>query len=341
MTASSMNCTASVYHVWVRAVVGPALRRAQAVWIGTSIVAAVCFGGTGMHARDLTQLALHIPGVAAVLGLIWLLVFAPTARVLVRADEARYLRALPHGPTWPIAAVALAALQLPWLVLWVVGEGWCGLAIVAGLTVPIAVVGAWRPRWRHARTPRWSGGRRALAAVYVRAVVRKGGDALLRGVGLSLLAGLTGALFVRNNGFTGTHAAVLATAVIIVVITPATLGALLPLAEAHRHAADLVASLAVAPRVPLATVVAGIYGLAAGIASAVAVAATGNAWIALFAVSTAAAAALMIVPALARPPVNIVVRAIVAAAVTLIWLAWLGATGAALAVVTGFVAVMA
>src|SRR6185312_6821404 len=61
MTASSMNCTASVYHVWVRAVVGPALRRTAAVWIGAGIVAAVIFGPTAMRPHDLTSLALHDP----------------------------------------------------------------------------------------------------------------------------------------------------------------------------------------------------------------------------------------------------------------------------------------
>jgi hypothetical protein len=318
MTASSMNCTASVYHVWVRAVVGPALRRAQAVWAGCGITAAVIFGGTGMRPGDLTGLALHAPGVGAVLAAIWLLVFVPTARVVVRADQASYLRSLPHGPTWPLAAVAVIALQLPWILLWVVGEGARGLVVVVALTVPIVALAAWRPRRRRARTPRWSGGRRALAAVYGRGLLRKGGDALVRGVGLAALAGLAGALLVRNNDLVGTHAAVLASAVITIVLVPATTGALLPLGDAHRAATDLAASLGLSTRAPIAAVVTAVYVAAAMIAAAVAVAVTGNPTVAPLAVASAIATALMTAPALG----------------------WLGATGAAVAVVTGCVAVL-
>lgn len=310
------------------------------MWIGTGIVAAVIFGGTGMRPGDLTGLALHVPGVAAVLAAIWLLVFVPTARILVRADQAAYLRSLPHGPTWPIAAAALFGLQLPWILLWVLGEGARGLVVVAALTVPIIGLAAWRPRRRRARTPRWSSGGRALAAVYLRALLRKGGDAVVRGIGLAALAGLAGALLVRNNDLAGTHAAVLASAVIAVVLVPATLGALLPLGEAHRGAANLAASLGLHTRAPLAAVVTAVYAVAAMIAAAVVVAVTGNAMTLPIALATAIAAALMTTPSLGRTPGQIVVRAIVATAVAVIWLGWLGATGAALAMVTGVVAVV-
>jgi hypothetical protein len=340
MTASSMNCTASVYHVWVRAVIGPALRRSAAVWIGSGIVAAVIFGPTAMQPHDLTSLALHDPGAGAVLAATWLLMFVPTARILVRADQATYLRSLPHGPTWPIAVVALVALQLPWLVLWALGEGARGLGVVAVLTVPIALLAAWRPRRRRAAVPRWAGGRRALAAVYARGVVRKGGDALVRGVGLAILAGLAGAMLVRNNALVGIHAGVMASAVIAIVLVPAAAGALLPLADAHRSADPLAASLGVATRAPLAIVVAGVYAIAGVVATTVAVSVTGNALIAPLVLATAIAIGLMIVPSLSGPPAKIIVRAVVATAVAVVLLGWLGATGAALAVVTGFVAVL-
>ena len=316
------------------------MRRAQAVWVGAGITAAVIFGGTGMRPGDLTGLALHVPGVAAVLAAIWLLVFVPTARVVVHADQAAYLRSLPHGPTWPIAAAAIVALQLPWILLWVFGEGGRGLAVVAVVTVPIVGLAAWRPRRRRARTPRWSSGRRALAAVYLRALLRKGGDALIRGIGLAGLAGLAGALLVRNNGLTGTHAGVLASAVIAIVLVPATAGALLPLGEAHRRAADLAASLGLPTRAALAVVVTGVYVVAGAIAAAVVAAVTGNSAVVPLALATAIAVALMTTPALGRLPAQIVVRAIVATAVAVIWLGWLGATGAVLALVTGFVAVL-
>jgi hypothetical protein len=334
-----MNCTASVYHVWVRAVVGPALRRTAAVWIGAGIVAAVIFGPTAMRPHDLTSLALHDPAAGAVIAVTWLLMFVPTARILVRADQAAYLRSLPHGPTWPIAAVAVVVLQLPWLALWVIGEGAHGLVVVGGLTVPIAVLAAWRPRRPRARVPSWRGSRRALAAVYARGLTRKGGDALVRGVGLAILAGLAGAMLVRNNGLVGVHAAVMASAVIAIVLVPATAGALLPLADAHRAAADLAASLGVATRAPLAVVVTGVYAAASAIAAAVVVVVTGNLLAAPLAVATAISAGLMTVPSLGGPPAKVIVRAIVGTAVAVIWLGWLGATGAALALVTGLVAV--
>jgi hypothetical protein len=341
MTASSMNCTASVYHVWVRAVIGPALRRALAVWLGAGIVAAVIFGPTGMRPSDLTRLALRDPGAGAVIAATWLLLFVPTARIVVRADAAIYLRSLPHRPTWPLAAAALVALQLPWLALWLAGEGVRGLAVVGALTIPAVLLAAWRPRKARVHTPRWRSGPTALAAVYLRGLVRRGGDALVRGVGLALLAGLAGGLLVRNNALTGTHAGVVAASVIAIVLVPAVAGALLPLGDAHRGAADLAASLGVATRAPLAAVVATVYATAALIASAVALAMTGEPMVVPLAVATAVAMALMTTRALAGSPAKIIVGAIVAAAIAVVWLGWLGALGAALAVVTGIVAVLA
>ena len=128
--------------MWVRAVIGPALRRALAVWIGAGIVAAVIFGPTGMRPGDLTGLALHDLGAGAVIAATWLLLFVPTARIVVRADAATYLRSLPHGPTWPLAAAAVIALQLPWLALWLAGEGVRGLAVVGVVTIPVLLIAA-------------------------------------------------------------------------------------------------------------------------------------------------------------------------------------------------------
>jgi hypothetical protein len=341
MTASSMNCTASVYHVWVRAVIGPALRRALAVWLGAGIVAAVIFGPTGMRPSDLTTLALHDLGAGAVIAATWLLLFVPTARIVVRADAAIYLRSLPHGPTWPLAAVAVVLLQLPWLALWLAGEGARGLLAVGALTVPAVLLAAWRPRKARVRAPAWRGGATALAAVYARGLVRRGGDALVRGVGLALLAGLAGGLLVRNNAVTGAHAGVLATSVIAIVLVPATAGALLPLAQAHRDAAPLAASLGIATRGPLAATVACVYAGAALIASAVALAMTGEPLVLPLALATAVGIGLATTRALAGSPAKSVVGAIVATAVAVVWLGWLGATGAVLAVVTGIVAVIA
>ncbi|HEY6035378.1 MAG TPA: hypothetical protein VIV58_13990, partial [Kofleriaceae bacterium] len=128
--------------VWIRAVIAPAARRALPVWIGAGITAAVIFGGTGMHPHDLTQLALHAPLVAGGLAVMWMLLFVPTARLLVRDDATRYLRSLPFAP-WPPRALAVAAivvLQLPWMALWLLGEHVLGLALAVAWTPVIAVV---------------------------------------------------------------------------------------------------------------------------------------------------------------------------------------------------------
>src|SRR5215813_11400041 len=89
--------------VWTRAVIGPAYRRAGAVWIGTAIAAAVVFGPTGLTPRDLTALALGNAGVGIVLAATWFLMFVPVARLVVRAEPAAYLRALPAPTAAPIA----------------------------------------------------------------------------------------------------------------------------------------------------------------------------------------------------------------------------------------------
>ena len=173
--------------VWTRAVVGPGWKRAVALWVGSAIVGAVIFGPTGMQPRDLTGLALHIPGVAAVLGVTWLLLFVPTARLLVRGEAAAFLRSLPGPRMAPrvITVLALVGLQLPWLVLWGIGAHGLGLAIVAGWTTVIGLVAMLRlPPIAH-RAPVWSGSLTALLGIYRRALGRRATDALVRGAGLA------------------------------------------------------------------------------------------------------------------------------------------------------------
>lgn len=233
--------------VFTRAVVVPAGRRASAAWLGCAIVAAVVFGPTGLQPRDLTGLALHQVGVLATLGLTWILVFAPTARLLVRADAAAYLRSLP-APRWlpiGIVSVALVALQLPWLALWLTGEGVRGLLVFALSTLPILAIAAWRPRAWRVRAPRWRTAGGALLAIYLRALRRRAGDALVRGAGLSLLAGGAAGLFVRNNELVEAEAATVGASVIAVVSVPALVGVALVLATAHRESGWLAASLGI------------------------------------------------------------------------------------------------
>jgi len=233
--------------VWSRAVIVPAWRRAAAVWVGAGIVGALIFGPQAMHPGDLTGLALHHASVAAVLGLTWLLVFVPTARMLIRADGATYLRSLP-GPTLAprvLAGAALIVLQLPWLALWVIGEGELGLAVVTGMTLVILALASWRPPVMKAKWPAWRGDGTALRAVHLRALRRRAGDALVRGAGLAILAGAAGGLFVHNNQLVDAEAATIGASVIAVVLVPAEVGVLMVILTTHRQTAWLAMSLGI------------------------------------------------------------------------------------------------
>lgn len=321
--------------IWCRAVIVPAWRRAASVWVGAAIGGGIIFGPTGMHPHDLTRLALGVPAVGAILAITWLLVFVPAARVLVRADGARYLRSLPGPRWWPIVvgALALLALQLPWLALWLAGDGLRGLVIVVGLSAVIALLASWRPRGRPAATPRWTRGRQALRGVYLRAMRRRASDALIRGVGLAILAGLVAALVVRNNALAGRDAAVLGPAVIAILLIPGWAGTLLPLLDAHRQSGWLVSSLgmsASARTVVLATVVATVYVAAALISVAAAGVALG--WLLDSAASLTAESG---VPVVADPSM-VTSGSSVAATI-----AWIGAVTVATSIASSLIATRA
>lgn len=242
---------------WIRAVVVPAGRRASAAWLGCAIVYAVTFGPTGLHARDVTGLALHHAGVLATLALTWILVFAPTARLLLRADAAAFLRSLPASRLLPIAitAAAIVILQLPWLALWAAGEGVLGLGVFSAITLVILALASWRPRASLAGWPVWRGSGRALRAIYLRALRRRAGDALVRGAGLSLLAGGAAGLFVRNNELVGADAATVGASVLAIALIPAHIGVSLVIAGVYRESSWLSASLGIAPATRTAALV--------------------------------------------------------------------------------------
>jgi hypothetical protein len=386
--------------VWSRAVIAPAWRRATAVWVGAGIAGAVIFGPTGMHPDELTRFALGVPAIGAILALTWLLVFLPTARLIVRADAGRYLRSLP-GPRWSplvVGTLALLGLQLPWLALWIAGDGLRGLAIVVALTAVIAMLAWWRPRFRATAMPRWTRGTQALRGVYVRALRRRASDALLRGTGLAILAGLASALLVRNNALTGRDAAVLGAAVISLVGIPGVTGALLPLLDAHRQTAWLASSLGLSPAARvgvLAIVVAVVYVVGALVAlaatalalswllvsapslapdSGVAVIADASmrtaplpvtiAWIGWVTLATAIASSMVATRAIVRAgsarhardvatardgredrdergaAVRVVVGALVASALAVLCIGWLGVAGVGAAVALGICALV-
>ncbi|HWU89268.1 MAG TPA: hypothetical protein VN253_18505 [Kofleriaceae bacterium] len=235
--------------VWTRAVIWPAWRRASAIWIGCAIVAAVVFGPTGMQPSDLTSLALHHAGVGAALGLTWLLVYAPTARLIVRADAAAYLRSLPGPRLAPllIGGGAFLVLQLPWLVLWTLGDGLRGLAVFALTQLALLALARFRPPPSRARFPTWDHPASALRSIHLRALRRRAGDALVRGAGLAVLAGAAAGLILRNNGLSGPSAASTGAAIIAVVLVPACAGVLLVILGAHRQTAWLAATLGISP----------------------------------------------------------------------------------------------
>jgi hypothetical protein len=330
--------------VWIRAVIVPATRRALPVWMGAGIVAAVIFGGTGMHPQDLTQLALHVPMVAMGLGVTWVLLFVPTARLLVRDDATRYLRSLPFAP-WPprvLAVIALVVLQLPWLVLWLLGEHVVGAALVVAVTPIICVLASWRAKPARVRRGSWGGPARALLRVYLRALRRRAADALIRAAGLAVLAGGAAGLFARNNDLAPQDASVLATAVIAVVLVPAWVGCLLPLVEAHRASSWLALSLGIAERMRVAVLAAAIVVvyvaasvLAIGVAAIVLDDAASAGWLAVIAVSAGIALALLVTRAVVRADRSdavaskVVIGTIVASAIAVLFLGWLGVPGVA------------
>lgn len=263
--------------VWSRAVVGPAYRRAMAVWAGAAIVAAVLFGPTGLPPHTVTLMMRQSIGAALVIGGTWLLLFVPIARVIVHADAARFLRSLPHSSI-TLAAVRVAALvglQLPWLALWTAGEivmrpqveidaGVGGplvaLFAIALSTLLAVIISAWRPPAFRRRNPRWTSSTRAFRAVYVAALLRRAGDALVRGAGLALLAGLAAGLFVHNNALVGEQAAKMAGIISVLALVPAHLGLLSPLLDAHRKSAWLAESAGVSSGTRAASLAATLVG---------------------------------------------------------------------------------
>ena len=325
--------------VWARAVVVPASRRADAVWLGCALVAALVFGPTAMHPSDLTALALHDPATGAVLGATWLLVFVPTARVIVRPTTA-YLASLPGDPraAWLVGALALIGLQLPWVALWIAGEGLLGAAIALATTLVVAGLARWQPPRPRPTFPVWRRPGPALRAIHRRALARRAGDALVRGAGRAVLAGAAAGLMVRNNELTGEPAGVLAAQVLAVVLVPAQIGAALVTLAAHRETAWLAASSGISRATRTAALVhavAAVHVAAAALAVAAAMLVAGpNPWLPVLALAMAIGTALgesraMLVHE-ASPTVatRVVIGAIVAAAVAVVCFAVLGAAGA-------------
>jgi hypothetical protein len=324
---------------WTRAVVVPASRRADGATLGAVLIAAVVFGPTAMRPHDLTGLALANPAVGAVLAVTWLLIFVPTARMIVRPPVG-YLYSLPGDPraARAVAAAALILLQLPWVILWIAGEGARGALVVLATTALAAGIARLPAPHLRATTPAWRRPATALAAIHLRALARRAGDALVRGAGLALLAGAAAGLLVRNNQLTGVRAGTLAAAVIAVAAVPAQLGTALVTLGAHRETAWLAAATGISRAARLAALtcaLAAVHLAAAALAAAAAMAVAGpTPWLPALALATALGTALgqarVLLAAEASPtaPTRIGIGAIVGAAVAVICLATLGALGA-------------
>lgn len=337
--------------VWTRAVVVPAWRRGAATWVGCALVAAVIFGPTAMRPADLTGLMRASGGIAALLGATWLVIFLPTARMIVR-PRVEYLYALP-GRVWAarlVAAAALVGLQLPWVALWLIGEGGGGVIVIGATTLVVAALACVQlPRGRTG-APAWSTGGAALWAIHRRALWRRAGDAILRGVGLSILAGLAAALLVQNNQLVGAEAGTLGGSVLAVMLIPAQLGAALVALATHRESAWLAQSSGISRGVRVAALiatVATVHLAAAAIAVVVAgVISDGVGWLALIAVATALGTALGTVRAMllhegsVTAPARIVTGAVVASAGAVLCLSLFGAAGALAILALGAVSVL-
>ena len=332
--------------ICTRAVIVPAARKAAPVWIGAAMVGTTIFGPTGMEPRDLTAIALEVPLFGAVLAFTWLLLFLPTAQIIVRRDAATYLRSLPAGRAGPLVLgiAALVVLQLPWLLLWLKGEQVLGALVVSGLTLVIVALAAIRPRRRRFRAVSFRGDRAALRGIYLRGLTRRAADALVRGTGLSIVAGLTAGLFARNNHLDASGSAVLASATIAVMLVPGWAGLLLPLVETHRTTAWLASSLGITERgriATLATTIVLVYTLTSLIAVLAACAVLQSS---LAITGSVAGLTLAVAPSLAllatraliwadkqptHTPARVVTGTIAASALAVLALGWLGPLGSA------------
>lgn len=337
--------------VWFRTVVVPAGLRAAATWLGCAVVAAVVFGPTAMHPSDVTGLALRDLGTGLVLGMTWLLMFVPTARTIVRPADG-YLRSLPGDPGAArlVGGLALIVLQLPWLVLWIAGEGLLGAAIVLATTIAAVALASWRPPTRRPSFPVWRQPGAALRAIHLRALRRRAGDTLMRGAGIAVLAGIAAGLLVRNNQLAGEVAGVVGTSIIAVMLVPGQAGPALITVVTHRETAWMAEASGVSWTTRIAALVysiVAVHFVATAIAVAVAMVIAGaNPWLPVLAFGTmfgtalGEARAMLVHEASPMVAARVVIGAIITAAVAVVCLATLGASGVIAVIVIGATALL-
>jgi hypothetical protein len=288
-----------------------------------------------------------------VLTAIWLLLFVPSARIIVRAQPAAYLTSLPGDPRAArvVAAAALVWLQLPWIVLWIAGAGGLGVAVIAATTALTIALARFRPPPVRTQIPAWRRAGQALRGIHLRALRRRAGDALIRGAGLSVLAGLAAGLLIRNNHLEGESAGVFGAGVIAVALIPAQIGPALVTLGAYRETAWIVQAFGIAPAARIGALVATVAGVHLGAAAIAVIAATVVAgvhpWLPVTALGTAVGTALAeartILTHETSPTIatRVVVGAIVAVAIAVLCLALLDATGVLAILAIGSFAILA
>lgn len=161
----------------------PALLRAVPAYVALAITASVLFSPDGMRAVDLIHVVGTSPATAAFLWCGWIVLTAPAARAIFETPETFFLRALPVPPWhfWLVHAAHLLALQAPWMLLWLRGEGAIAALAAGLLAVAASAIVVARPR----------AARELLAAGLVLVAVALPLHALIRlgsGLGASALA---------------------------------------------------------------------------------------------------------------------------------------------------------
>lgn len=250
--ASSLIGSSLWVRAWLRAVALPAWRRAAAVWASLAIIAAIVMGPTGLMPGDVVDLLLHNPRAAALIAALWVSLFHPVARILVRAEAARFLQSLPAprlASQLPLAS--LAVMQLPPLLLFWAGEeaGW-GLAVWGGCIAISYLATQLRLPPRRPRALRWTSPGHALRAVLASRLLTD--DALLRGFAFAGIAGIGASLMIRNNQLVGPAASTLGLGTVVVLGTPAWAAVIQPLAVTHRRIWPLCTSAGMSPATWLA-----------------------------------------------------------------------------------------
>ncbi|HRC54485.1 MAG TPA: hypothetical protein PKU97_01120 [Kofleriaceae bacterium] len=244
--ASSRSGSSLWTAAWLRAVAGPAGRRAGAVWASLAVVAAVVMGPTALTPPSVVALLTSSPGAAALLGGLWLALLHPAARILVRAEAASFLRSLPSPPlgsALPGATLALLHAPVPAL-MGAGGAPRAALLAWAGVTALSATLTLlpW-PQRRRAQVAWRSAGQGLRQILWQRLW---SDDALLRAAAFAGLAGLAAHLMIHNNQLFGPSASTLGLGTVALLGAPAWAAVIQPLAVVHRRLWPLCASAGVA-----------------------------------------------------------------------------------------------